>query len=168
MACRILVPWIRIAPGPWQWKCLTAEPPGNSSQVSFNYQLSVVFVIVHSLSRVQLFATPGTAAHQASLSTISRSLLKLTSIESVMPSNRLILCRLFLLLPSVFTGRHGLISVFTDKIPGLGRSPGEGKGYPLQYSGLENPMDCIVREVRSQRVRRDWPTFTFICWTIWK
>ena len=28
--------------------------------------------------------------------------------------------------------------------PGLGRSPGEGKGYPLQYSGLENPMDCIV------------------------
>ena len=31
-----------------------------------------------------------------------------------------------------------------DSIPGLGRSPGEGKGYPLQYSGLENPMDCIV------------------------
>ena len=29
-------------------------------------------------------------------------------------------------------------------IPGLGRSPGEGKGYPLQYSGLENPMDCVV------------------------
>ena len=29
-------------------------------------------------------------------------------------------------------------------IPGLGRSPGEGKGYPLQYSGLENPMDCII------------------------
>ena len=31
-----------------------------------------------------------------------------------------------------------------DSIPGLGRSPGEGKGYPLQYSGLENFMDCIV------------------------
>jgi len=29
-------------------------------------------------------------------------------------------------------------------IPGLGRSPGEGKGYPLQYSGLENSMDCMV------------------------
>ena len=29
-------------------------------------------------------------------------------------------------------------------IPGLGRSPGEGKGYPLQYSGLENAMDCVV------------------------
>ena len=32
-------------------------------------------------------------------------------------------------------------------IPGSGRSPGEGKGYPLQYSGLENPMDCIVHGV---------------------
>ena len=32
-------------------------------------------------------------------------------------------------------------------IPGLGRSPGEGEGYPLQYSGLENSMDCIVRGV---------------------
>ena len=32
-------------------------------------------------------------------------------------------------------------------IPGLGRSPGEGKGYPLQYSGLENPMDCMVHGV---------------------
>ena len=31
-----------------------------------------------------------------------------------------------------------------DLNPGLGRSPGEGKGYPLQYSGLENSMDCIV------------------------
>ena len=32
-------------------------------------------------------------------------------------------------------------------IPGLGRSPGEGKGYPLQYSGLENSLDCIVHGV---------------------
>ena len=32
-------------------------------------------------------------------------------------------------------------------IPGLGRSPGEGNGYPLQYSGLENSMDCVVRGV---------------------
>ena len=53
-------------------------------------------------SCVRFFRTPWTAAHQASLSfTISRSLLKLMSIESVMPSNHLILCRL-LLLPSVF------------------------------------------------------------------
>jgi len=34
-----------------------------------------------------------------------------------------------------------------DSIPGLGRSPGEGNGYPLQYSGLENSMDCIVNGV---------------------
>ena len=57
---------------------------------------------VQSLSRVQLFATPWTAARQASLSiTNSRSLPKLMYIESVMPSNHLILCRPLLLLPSI-------------------------------------------------------------------
>ena len=47
-------------------------------------------------------------------------------------------------------------------IPGLERSPGEANGYPLQYSGLENPMDCIVYWVTK---RHDWVTFTltFIC-----
>ena len=55
------------------------------------------------LSHVQLFVILWTTAHQASLSfTISQSLLKLMSIESVMPSNHLILCCLLLLLPSVF------------------------------------------------------------------
>ena len=58
---------------------------------------------VQSLNRIRLFATPWTAAHQASLSiTNSRNLLKLMSIESVMPSNHLILCCPFLLLPSIF------------------------------------------------------------------
>ena len=38
-------------------------------------------------------------------------------------------------------------------IPGLGRSPGEGKGYPLQYSGLENAMECIVYGVAQSRTR---------------
>ena len=57
---------------------------------------------VQSLSRVRLFATPWTAAHQVSLSvTNSQSLPKLTSIESVMPSNHLILCCPLLLLPSI-------------------------------------------------------------------
>ena len=57
---------------------------------------------VQSLSCVQLFATPWTATHQASMSTInSQSLLKFMSIELVMPSNHLILCRP-LLLPSIF------------------------------------------------------------------
>ena len=63
----------------------------------------VVFSSVQSLRRVQLFAAPWTAARQASLSiTNSCSLLKLMSIESVMPSNHLILCHPLLLLPSIF------------------------------------------------------------------
>ena len=64
---------------------------------------SIIVLVVQSLSCVWLFATPWTAACQASLSiTDSRSLLKLMSIESVIPSNHLILCHLLLLLPSIF------------------------------------------------------------------
>ena len=60
-------------------------------------------VAVRLLSRVRLFATPWTTVCQASLSfTVSQSLLKLMSIESVIPSNHLILCRPLLLLSSVF------------------------------------------------------------------
>ena len=63
---------------------------------------SVQFSSVQSLSRVRLFATPWTAARQASLSiSNSQSSLKLTSIESVMPSSHLILCRPVLLLPPI-------------------------------------------------------------------
>ena len=63
----------------------------------------VQFSSVQSLSHVQLFVTPWTAAHQASLSiTNSQSLLKLMSIESVMPSNHLILCHPLFLQPSIF------------------------------------------------------------------
>ena len=69
-------------------------------------------VVVQSLSCIQLFVTPWTAAHQASLSfTISQSLLKLMSIESLMPSNHLILCCPLLLLPSIFPN----IRVFSNK-----------------------------------------------------
>ena len=61
------------------------------------------FSSVQLLSHVRLFATPWTAARQASLSiTNSQSLHKLMSIESVMPSNHLILCRPLLILPSIF------------------------------------------------------------------
>ena len=66
-------------------------------------RLSRICSSVQSFSRVHLFATPWAAACQASLSiTNSRSLLKLPSIKSVMPSNHLILCRPLLLLPSIF------------------------------------------------------------------
>ena len=79
----------------------TACAKGNMSTLS-----------VQSLSRVRLFATPWTAARQVSLSiTSSRSLLKLMSIESVMPSNHLILCRPLLLLPSIFPS----IRVFSNE-----------------------------------------------------
>ena len=70
------------------------------------------FSSVQSLSHVRLFVIPWIAAHQASLSiTNSRSLPKLMSIESVMPSNHLILCRPLLLLPSIFPS----IRVFSNE-----------------------------------------------------
>ena len=66
--------------------------------LKFSYRVSSV----QSLSRVQLFVTPWITARQASLSiTNSQNLLKLTSIESVMPSSHLILCRPLLLLPPI-------------------------------------------------------------------
>ena len=71
-----------------------------------------VIVVVQCFSRVQLFVTPWTAACQASLSfTTPQSLLKLVSIESVMPSNHLILCYPLLLLPSIFSS----IRVFSNE-----------------------------------------------------
>ena len=73
----------------------------------------IFIVVVQLLSHVQLFATPWTAARQASLSfTISQSLLKLMSIESVMQSHHLILCRPLLLLPSIFPS----IRVFSNEL----------------------------------------------------
>ena len=70
------------------------------------------FSSVQLLSRVWLFATLWTAARQASLSiTNSRSLFRLMSIESVMPSHHLILCRPLLLLPSIFSS----IRVFSNE-----------------------------------------------------
>ena len=66
-----------------------------------------------SLSHIQLFATPGTAAHQAFLYfTISQSLLRLGSIEPIMPSNHLILCHPLLFLSSIFTS----IRVFSSDL----------------------------------------------------
>jgi len=76
----------------WQAEFLPLASPDNKTVPS-----------IQSLSCVQFFATPWTAAHQASLSIIkSRSLLKLMSIESVMPSNHFILCCPLLFLPSIF------------------------------------------------------------------
>ena len=96
----------------------------------------MLLLIAQLISRVQLFVTPWTAAHQPSLTfTISRSFLKRMSIKSVMPSNHLILCRPLLLLPSVFAS----IRVFSSESALLIRWP---KYWSLsispasEYSGL--------------------------------
>ena len=67
--------------------------------------------LLFSLSVTSDFATPWTAAHQAPLSIISQSLLKLMSIKSVMPSNHLVLCHPLLLPPAIFPS----IKVFSDE-----------------------------------------------------
>ena len=94
-------------------------------------------------SRVQLFATPWTAAHQASLSfTISQSLLKFMSIESMMPSNHLILCHPFSSCPQFFPASRSFpVSQFFIRWPkywsfGFSLSPSS------EYSGLISfPVD---------------------------
>ena len=60
----------------------------------------------------------------------------------------------FLVFPGGSAGKESTCSVGDlGSTPGLGRSPGEGNGYPLQYSGLENSMDCIVHGVAKSRTR---------------
>ena len=84
---------------------LLAYRAGLGDSVLFHTALVLqqALLFSQSVSPVQLFETPWTAARQASLSfTTSQRLLRLMSIESVMPSNHLILCRPLLLLPSIF------------------------------------------------------------------
>ena len=102
--------------------------------------------VVQSLSHVQLFATPWPAARQASLSfTIAWSLLRLMSVESVMPSDYLILCHPLLLLPSIFPS----IRVFSNESALHIRWPNMGASaltsvlprniqnwFPLELTGL--------------------------------
>ena len=93
---------------------------------------SFKFSSLQSLSHVRLFATPWTAAHQASLSiTISLSFLKVMSIELVMPSNHLTLCRSHLLPPSIFPS----IRVFCIRWPKY-RSFSFNISPSNKYSGL--------------------------------
>ena len=87
----------------FQADVLTSEPPGKPNLFK---GLMLLFVkLVQPLSHIWLFVTPWTAACQAALSfTISQTLLKLTSTESVIPSNHLVPCRPLLLPPSTFAG----------------------------------------------------------------
>ena len=105
----ILYQWIQPTTDEKYPRLLILE---SSRKHTSTYLHSIYTVIVQLLSCVQLFAAPWTAAHQASLSfNISWSLLKLTSIESAMPSNHLILCCPFLLLSSIFAS----IRVFSNE-----------------------------------------------------
>ena len=99
--------------GEWTHICVWLSHFAVHLKLSQNVnQLLSQFSSVQSLCHFRLFATPWTAAHQASLSiTNSPSPPKLTSIESVMPSNHLILCRPLLLLPSIFPS----IMVFSNE-----------------------------------------------------
>ena len=93
------------------WRLMYLKTDEGMERVSIYTSFSVVLV-VQLLSRVQLFATPWTATHQVPPSSaISQSLLRFMSIESVMPSNHLNLCRPLLLLPSIFPS----IGVFSNE-----------------------------------------------------
>jgi len=74
----------------------------------------------------------------------------------------------FLSFPGVSTGKESACNVGDlGSIPGLGRSPGEGKGYPFQYSGLENSMDCIVHGItKSQTQLTDFHSLK-LSWCFW-
>jgi len=52
-------------------------------------------------------------------------------------------------------------------LPGLGRSPGEGNGYTLQYSGLENSIDCVVQEVTKSRITTEQLLSLELLWDLW-
>ena len=85
---------------------------GRKKQLFKNSYVIILLLVFQLLSHVQFFVTPWTVARQASLSfTMSWSLLKLLSLESVMPSNHLILCCPRLLLPSVLSS----IRVFSSE-----------------------------------------------------
>ena len=92
--------WGAFLPLSSYWYCESSTPGMAPRTLSL---ITSALSSVQSLSRVWLFRTPWTTAHQASLSiTNSQSLLKLISIELVMPSNHLILCRPLFLLPLIF------------------------------------------------------------------
>ena len=118
-----------------------------------------MFIVVHSLSRVCLLATPWTAAHQASLSfTIFWNLLKLMSIELMMPSNHLILGRPLLLLPSIFPSIRVFSndSLFESGGQSIGASASAFSSVQFSCSVVSDPL----RPRESQHTRPPCPSPT--------
>ena len=124
--------------------------------------------VVQSLSCVQLFVTPWTATHQASRSfTVSLSVLKFMSIESVMPSNYLILCHLLLLLPSVFPASESfpVSQSFASGDQSIGAStwasvlPMNIQGwFPLRLTGLITLLSKGPSRIFSSTQSTPYPT----------
>ena len=118
---------------PFQRECTNVQWQPNWIMDHHSLCIKERFSSVQSLSRVQLFATPWIAVYQAFLSfTNSQSLLKLMSIESVMPSSYLILCRPLLLLPSIPPS----IRVFSNESPLRMRWP-EYWEFQLQHQSFQ-------------------------------
>ena len=87
------------------------------------------------------------------------SFIILSRMSSILSELNIIKVLYFSGFPDSSVGKESACNVGDLGLtPGLGRSSGEGKGYPLQYSGLENSMDCIVHGVTKSR--NDWATFT--------
>ena len=119
------------------WEQQVLCPVGPAEGTKHSAQLSSF----QSLSGVQLFETPWTAARQASLSiTNSRSLLRLMSIASVMPSNHLILCHPLLLLPSIF------LSIRVFSVSQLFTSVGQSIGVSASALLQEGEIPARARE----------------------
>ena len=109
------------------------------------------FSSVQLLSRVRLFATPWIAARQASLSiTNSRSSLRLTSIESVMPSNHLLLFRPLLLLPSIFPS----IRIFSNELDLRIRWP-KYWSFSFSITVRKDSMDMSLSKLRELVMGRE-------------
>ena len=110
--CQFLQGWVFLQADEWENYSIWGKGWGFPGIGPLSTFWLFVIVVVQSLSCVQLFETPWTAACQASLSsTIFCSLLKIMSVKSVMPSNHLILCHPLLLLPSIFPS----IRVFSNE-----------------------------------------------------
>ena len=105
-----------------------------------------------------LFRDP--ANHKENQNSLQGWIKELTFPKSVMPRLGRIISHIKEGLPTSSVGKESTcIAGDAGLIPGSGRSPGEGKGYPLQYSGLENSMDSPWGRKESDTT---WATFTFI------
>ena len=170
--------WSQLLPSPDTWVkflqnnfplTLSLEP----ARIPTNFCLLRSLGVLQSLSHVRLFATPWTAAGQASLSfTISQSLLKLMSIESVIPPHHLILCHPLLPLPSIFPS----IKVFCKELALHVRWPKRWGfdsasvlpmniqyWFPLGLTGFISLLEIVQRTLKSLLQHHSWKASILRC-----